>query len=105
MSSEHPTMKPINQVGKVRVRVLDFDVVKTAVTEFKLEDGSTLRVTPKLNDVNVVLDENGNVKLAENGLPTYNFQIGFDIRILPKSREAFISTPPEQKPVPKGITS
>jgi hypothetical protein len=85
--------------------MLDFTVLKVEGSEFKLEDGTIIRVTPVLNDVNVTLDDNGNISLQENGLPAYNFNMGFNLKVLPRNREMFIPKPPQQKKPPEGLTS
>jgi len=80
--------------GKVKVRMLEFELTKGGSTEYTLEDGTIVRLTPQLNQALVQIDERGEPLLGSQGIPSYHFNFGIQTQVVPKNRTLYIPRPP-----------
>jgi len=89
----HPTFRPPAQGEKVKARILDFELTKGGTTEYTLEDGTIVRLTPQLNQVLMQVDERGDPVLSPQGIPIYNFNFGIQTQVIPKNRTLYVPKP------------
>jgi len=89
----HPTFRPPAQGEKVKARILDFELTKGGTTEYTLEDGTVVRLTPQLNQVLMQVDEKGDPILGPQGIPIYNFNFGIQTQVIPKNRTLYVPKP------------
>ncbi len=79
--------------GKVKARMLEFQLTKGGTTEYTLEDGTVVRLTPNLNQALVQIDEDGKPILGPQGIPNYHFNFGIQSQIIPRDRTLYIPKP------------
>ena len=75
------------------MRMLEFELTKGGTTEYTLEDGTVVRLTPNLNQALVQIDEKGKPLLGPQGMPNYHFSFGIQSQIIPKDRTLYIPKP------------
>ena len=91
--AENPTSKSSVQGEKVRIKILDFELTKGGVVEYTLEDGTLVRLQPRLEQVLQEIDENGKPIFSQQGMPAYHFNFGMQTQVIPKDRTIYISKP------------
>ena len=97
--------KPETRDNKIKVKILDFKLTKGGVIEYTLEDGSIVRVEPRLQNVLQQIDETGKPIYNNQGIPIYHFKFGMQTQVIPKNRTIYISRPPKpRKTPPTGMT-
>lgn len=97
--------KPETRDNKIKVKILDFKLTKGGVIEYTLEDGSIVRVEPRLQNVLQQIDEMGKPIYNNQGIPIYHFKFGMQTQVIPKNRTIYITRPPKpRKTPPTGMT-
>jgi len=93
--------KPSAQGEKVRTKIMDFELTKGGVVEYTLENGTVIRLQPRLEQILQEIDEEGKPVSNLQGMPVYHFNIGMQSQVIPKDRTIYIpkrpgpaSTPP-----------
>lgn len=95
-------------IQKSRVRILDFTEKRSGVTEYVLEDGTTVRLQPRLEQAVILVDDNDTPVLNEMGSPTYNFQFKLEPKVIPKNKIIYIpkmTLHTQHTQPPKGMSS
>lgn len=85
------TPPPVTHDDKVRVKILDFQITKTGSMEYVLEDETTVKFTPQLNQVLVQIDEKGEIIQGPNGMPIFSFSFGVQAQVFPKNRTLYVA--------------
>ena len=89
---------------RVKVKLLDFSVVREEANEYELEDGTRVKMKAVLEEVRKEVDEEGKPKLSKDGNPIYHFRARIQQRVIPKDRTLYMSVPPKpKKEPPSGI--
>jgi len=98
------TKSPIPS-DKVRTKIMDFELSKGGAVEYALEDGTIIRLQPRLEQALQEIDENGKPILNQQGMPVYHFNFGIQTQIIPRNRTLYIPKPPSQPNAPpSGMT-
>ena len=93
--AENTTSKSSVQGEKVRTKILDFELTKGGVVEYTLEDGTLVRLQPRLEQALQEIDEDGKPISNQQGMPVYHFNFGIQTQIIPKNRTIYIPKPPD----------
>ena len=92
--TENPSSKSSVQGEKLRTKILDFELTKGGIVEYTLEDGTVVRLQPRLEQALQEIDENGKPIFNQQGMPVYHFNFGVQTQIIPKNRTIYIPKPP-----------
>ena len=92
--TENVKSKSLVQGDKVKTKILDFEVTKGGAVEYTLEDGTVVRLQPRLEQVLQEIDEDGKPIVNQQGMPVYHFNFGIQTQIIPKNRTIYIPKPP-----------
>ena len=97
-----PVKKPVpgRDKAKIRVKILDYQLTRGGITEYTLEDGTIVRLEPRLQNVLQEIDEQGTPVLNRQGIPVYRFNFGVQTQVIPKNRTIYITKPPRPPTTP-----
>lgn len=92
--TDNPDSKSPVKGDKLRTRIMDFELTKGGVVEYTLEDGTTIRLQPRLEQALQEIDEDGKPVFNQQGMPIYHFNFGIQTQVIPKNRTVYIPKPP-----------
>jgi hypothetical protein len=91
--------------AKIKVKILDYQLTRGGITEYTLEDGTIVRLEPRLQNVLQEIDEQETPVLNRQGIPVYHFNFGVQTQVIPKNRTIYLTKPPRpSKTPPSGMT-
>ena len=90
-------------MSRVKVKILDFSVLKEEANEYELEDGTKVRMKAVLEEVRKEIDEEGKPRLSNEGNPIYHFRARIQQQVIPKNGTLYIPLRNKSKGPPEGI--
>lgn len=90
---------------KIRTKILDYKITSGQPFEFLLEDGTTLKVTVRLERCLLQVDEDSKPVMNPEGNPIYHFSFSNDLKVIPKDKIVYIPKMTMKDKPPQGLTS
>ena len=94
MSQPVKNLVPGGGKAKIKVKILDYKLTRGGITEYTLEDGTIVRLEPRLQNVLQEIDEQGIPVLNPQEIPIYHFNFGVQTQVIPKNRTIYLTKPP-----------